>query len=342
MTTGSISIHDRELIIGPHPNVINPIIDGTNATDIPGAEGAADPFIVFLNNKYFMFVEVFGDDGTYISYYESDDGIDWHYGKKLLGDGIDLFSYPLVFQHDSDWYMTPTILYEGKRGDEDFPLYRASSFPNKWELVQNGRITSHAAMDASPFKWNENWYVIAQDREEDGRYGNCRMYFADDLESSNWAEHPESPIVSGPHSMVRGFPMTYNEQGYVDLFIGWEHVDQYRINNLTPSSIDIAKLNKVVRRTGRGWNSLKMHHLDARLLKEGHNLVVADGARWGGRYSVGLYSAIGREEIVWRYLSKQFYKRLILKYVAPAIYPILKKIGIGETIKSSFDSFFEE
>jgi hypothetical protein len=338
---GEYNFNQKNLLVGSHPNVTNPIITGEKADDIQGAEGAADPFITFETGRYYAFVEVFGENGTYISYYTSENGTEWEYGKKVLGDGTDLFSYPLIKKHDSEWYMTPTVLYDGEKGGEDFPLYRSKSFPERWELIEDSRITEHTAMDASPFSWGDKWYVIAQDRETNGRYGNCRLYYSDDLTSSNWEEHPESPLISGPNSMVRGYPVVHSD--YVDLFIGWRHVTQYRIRDLSTQSLELSKENPVVRRGRSGWNDKKMHHMDPRLVEDGHNMIITDGTSWNNDYSVGLYSTAEKEKPRNKFeliLNRGYHRMVIENRVAPYILPILERLGLDERIKTIYHSIF--
>lgn len=342
MALGEYTFDGKRLLIGPHPSVTNPVIDGTEADDIDGSEGAADPFIVYEGGTYYAFVEVFGQDGTYISYYESQDGLEWEYGEKLLGDGVDLFSYPIVKKCGSEWYMTPTILYDGEAGDEDFPLYKAASFPDEWALLEDERITSHTAMDASPFEWDGHWYAVAQDRETDGRYGNCRLYQADDLTASEWTEHPESPIVSGPESMVRGYPIEHPDT--VDLFIGWERVFQYKIEALSPTSIELSKQKPLVQGTWNGWNARKMHHLDARLIGADHNLIIADGRSPDYTYSVGIYAAVEHEEPRTGFnklQTKAFQEKFVHRYVVPHVHPPLKRFGFDRHAKCFYRKYFD-
>jgi hypothetical protein len=341
MAVGEYAFDGKQLAIGPHPNVTNPVFDGTEADDIENPEGAADPFIVFEDGVYYAFVETFGEHGTFISYYESPEGLEWEYGSKILGDGVDMFSYPLVKKHESEWFMTPTVLYDGKRGSEDFPLYRATSFPEKWELVEQKRITDHTAMDASPFEWNGKWYVIAQDRETDGRYGNCRLYYADNFTASDWTEHPESPIVSGPNSMVRGYPIPHSN--HVDVFIGWEQVFQYRIKTLSPRSIHLSKEKALVRETWEGWNARKMHHVDARLL-DNHNLIIADGRAPDYKYSVGIYAAIEQERPkrgLEKARTKTYQQKLLHRHVVPYLLPLLERVGADRYAKAVYRRYFE-
>lgn len=341
MSIGEFSHNRKTLQVGSHPSVTNPVIDGTEADDIDGSEGAADPFIVYRDGTYYAFVEIFNDEGTYISYYTSENGLQWEYGKKILGDGVDWFSYPLVIEHQGEWYMTPTILYEGKKGKEDFPLYKAEQFPNEWRLVDDNRITAHTAMDASPFQWNDNWYAIAQDREENGRYGNCRLYVAEELTSSQWTEHPESPIVSGPESMVRGFPIT--KSNCVDLFIGWEQVTQYRVDSLTPRTLSMSKQKKVVQGTWNGWNEKKMHHLDARLIAQGHNLMITDGTTWDNTYGVGIYTTIENEHpasTVEKLLKKRYQEQILHEHLKPYVKPVLQKTRVKKPIETAYNRYF--
>ena len=91
----------------------------------------ADPFIFRRDDTWHMFFEVLPRDTErgVIARAESTDGREWQYRGMVLGEDFH-FSYPQIFEWEGEIYMIPE-----SAEDLSVRLYRASSFPEKWECV---------------------------------------------------------------------------------------------------------------------------------------------------------------------------------------------------------------
>ncbi len=126
-------------------NVSNPVLTGKDVVDID-AVFVADPFMMFKNGKYSMFFEVMNrktDQGD-IGYAESTDGMHWKYRKIVIDETFHL-SYPYIFEWNNDYYLIPE-----SHQDLSVRVYKALSFPDKWEYIGN-ILSGYPYVDPSIF-----------------------------------------------------------------------------------------------------------------------------------------------------------------------------------------------
>lgn len=93
-----------------------------------GQKWAADPMLVDFEGKTFLFYEAVVGDKGHIEVAKVRDDCTLEEPVTILKDECH-YSYPFVFRHDAQWYMIP----ESSAASE-VRLYRAVSFPDKWEL----------------------------------------------------------------------------------------------------------------------------------------------------------------------------------------------------------------
>src|SRR5215475_12616288 len=88
-------------------------ISARDITDVK-ALFVADPFMIQVNNLWYMFFEVFNapSDKGEIGLAVSRDGIHWDYQSIVLSEPFHI-SYPYVFYAGQDYYMIPET-YEAK------------------------------------------------------------------------------------------------------------------------------------------------------------------------------------------------------------------------------------
>lgn len=95
----------------------------------------ADPFLVDHGGKVWCLYELLkhGEDKGEIFVREFVDG-QWSKGVCVLREDFHL-SYPMIFKHESLWYMIPESAQSGS-----LRLYKAVEFPYKWILVEESLI----------------------------------------------------------------------------------------------------------------------------------------------------------------------------------------------------------
>ena len=112
----------------------------------------ADPMLVDAEDETWLFYEaVCGDHGRIEVAQVLED--------CTLGEPTVVFedachhSYPFVFRHEHAWYMIPET-----SASSQVRLYRASAFPEKWELCQV--LLSEPAVDTTVFERNGQLYLL--------------------------------------------------------------------------------------------------------------------------------------------------------------------------------------
>ena len=149
----------------------------------------ADPFPVQHQGRTFMFVEelFFAENKGRISVLPFDD-TSWSSAECVLEEPYHL-SYPSVFAAGGELFMTPESSAV-RRVD----LYRAVSFPHRWEKV--AELLHAEAADPTILEVDGTWWMFvnlplpgANNDDE------CHLYWADRLEGP-WQPHPLNPIRS--------------------------------------------------------------------------------------------------------------------------------------------------
>jgi hypothetical protein len=108
----------------------------------------ADPFIIKHGGTNYLFFEDYDYDKGSIAFGKlTDEGFE--YGGKVLEGSH--FSFPAVFEHEGEYYMTP------ENGNID--LYKAKNFPYNWEFVE--RIATGHYADPVIFKNGKEWLCFA-------------------------------------------------------------------------------------------------------------------------------------------------------------------------------------
>lgn len=295
----------------PHPDVENPIL---GPEDIPDALASyvADPFVVRRGDTFHMFFEIKDRAGdAYIAHAKSPDGVTYTYDRIILPPSQAQHSYPMVFHHDGEWYMTPSCV-----GDiaGQFRIYQAMEFPYEWELVEIP-LEDQVRIDPTPFEFDGTWYLIFQEVET----FDIVLWYSDRLLEGEWHEHPASPIFSpgSDHDayddedleeMDWGDPRSSEELPIVENvpsgrpLVGEDHVDifyrrtvdgtlhHYRIDELSTDRFNQYELpeSPILRGTNRDeWNGHMMHTVNVLNAQHGdRDIVLVDG--------------LERERYVWR------------------------------------------
>ena len=150
----------------------------------------ADPHVLEVEGRYLVFVEelVFATGKGRIAVLEIDAEGRSTMARVVLEEPHHL-SYPFVFEHEGDHYMVPE---SSARGTVD--LYRATSFPDRWELAEH-LMTDINAVDATLLREGDRWWLFASVTRHRGvGSGQLNLYSSERLTGGTWRLHPASPI----------------------------------------------------------------------------------------------------------------------------------------------------
>jgi hypothetical protein len=257
----SIGIYEGPTLfdLAPGSDTDNPVLTADDVVDIP-AVFVADPFLIFKNEKYFMFFEVLNRKNNQgeIAYAESTDGKKWHYRKVVLREPFHL-SYPYVFEWNGDFYMIPES-YQ----DDSVRLYKALEFPDKWEFAGK-LLTGDQYSDASIFRYQDKWWMFVSDTKSNV----LNLYFSDEL-TKGWRPHAKNPILKSNKHFSRPAGRVIMDKGKLFRFAQDDDPD-YGIQVFAFEIVELSETayadrlvseKPIITKTGTGWNAAGMHHVD--------------------------------------------------------------------------------
>jgi len=265
-------------------DIRNPVLTASDVTDVT-AKFVADPFMLREGGKWYMFFEVWnaynkqGDIGLAAS----DNGTEWRYEKIILDEGFSL-AYPYAFKWNDGYYMVPESVQT-----KTVRLYKATDFPCNWTFIST-LVSGHEFHDPSVFRYDDRWWMfVASGNKND----TLRLYYSDEL-IGPWSEHPESPVVEGDANIARpgGRVLVLGNRiiryGQDDYPTYGNQVRAFRITELTTTTYSEKELEQspVVEASGKGWNGVGMHTVDAHRISEDEWIACVDG--WGDYLTFGL------------------------------------------------------
>lgn len=121
---------------------------------------AADPFLFSHDGEYYVFAELY----DYIARkgvigYCKWNGKRFGHWKAVIKEKYHL-SYPFIFEHDGGIYIMPE-----SGANQSLQLYRAVSFPDKWEKVRTLR-ENVVYGDTTPFCYEQHTFGLTYDLEK--------------------------------------------------------------------------------------------------------------------------------------------------------------------------------
>lgn len=153
----------------------------------------ADPFVVYENKKYYIFLEelMYNTNRGHLSVIEIDKSGKYSKPTRILEKPYHL-SYPSIIKKDKDYFLIP----ESKE-NRTIQLYKCVKFPYKWEFQIN-LMKDIDAVDATLFFYENKWWLFCNIVENRGAssFDELFLFFADKLETNKWTPHPLNPIVS--------------------------------------------------------------------------------------------------------------------------------------------------
>ncbi|HED30301.1 MAG TPA: hypothetical protein ENN50_01145 [Prosthecochloris aestuarii] len=245
--------------LAPPPDVRNPVLTCRNVSDV-ASEFVADPFMIARSDSLYMFFEVLNKESGHgdIGYATSRDARKWQYHRVVLDETYYL-SYPYVFLWDDEYFMIPE-----SHQDLSVKLYRASSFPEKWEYAAT-LLSGYHYVDPSIVRRNDTWWMFVSIPDSDV----LNLYYAKEL-TGPWTPHPMNPIVKFNKHSARPAGRLFDYQGRLyrvaqdDAPTYGIQVFAYEITSLSETYYKErpAASGPLITKTGSGWNAEGMHHID--------------------------------------------------------------------------------
>ena len=149
----------------------NPVLTAADVDDL-AAEFVADPFLFRRDGRWYLFFEALqaGTGRGVIGLAVSDDARSWSYQGVVLQEEFHL-SYPHVFAHGNEVYMTPETLALGC-----VVLYRADPFPERWR--REAELVAGRAADPTRSATTVGGGCSVARRSKDGRHCVCSRQIA--------------------------------------------------------------------------------------------------------------------------------------------------------------------
>tara|TARA_Y200000002_G_C22679553_1_gene663437 strand:+ start:178 stop:1821 length:1644 start_codon:yes stop_codon:yes gene_type:complete len=148
----------------------------------------ADPNLVKINKKYFIFVEDcnINSEKAEIKCYEI---LKDKKSFKEIGSAINEkyhISFPFTFKFKNRLYMSVE-----SSSNKTINIYRNEGMPLNWEIVSQDKFDSKIPVDPIIFYLNNNWWLIFGD---DLSQNEMYIYFSNDPIDGEWKPHKSNPV----------------------------------------------------------------------------------------------------------------------------------------------------
>lgn len=175
---------------GPHKVPLS--FDSFKSITPPKDRFWADPFVIFRNGLYYIFVEEF--------FYESKNGVisvislteegQYSDSKVVLSKDHHL-SYPFLFEEDGEIFMIPETCQNAT-----IELYKCVDFPLKWEL-ESVLIDGIKAVDSTLLKHEGKYWLFTNEKlvENSSNWDVLNIFYSESLLNGEWKRHPENPVI---------------------------------------------------------------------------------------------------------------------------------------------------
>jgi hypothetical protein len=150
----------------------------------------ADPFLYRFNGKTYCFVEDYfysTGRGTISVLEVSGERVE--YIGNALEEKFHL-SFPFIFNYGGQIYMCPET-----SGSKQIRVYKAVSFPLRWELCSIA-IDNISAADSMFFEHAGKWWLLTN-IDRSGLNDHCSelcLFYANSPLDTHWTPHPKNPI----------------------------------------------------------------------------------------------------------------------------------------------------
>lgn len=234
----------------------------------------ADPFMVREADEWLIFFELYhGDPGQGdIALLRSRDLKRWEYDGIVLDESFHL-SFPHIFKADDDYYM----ILESYQANA-VRLYKSVQFPHRWQFVKE--IITGPFIDPAIFYKDGYWWIFASKNNKD-----LWIYYAKNL-MGPWESHPKNPVYDNQAAYARNAgriiqhkndwyrPAQDNSNRYGER-VRWMKIEILNPTEFRERLADVQDQN--LQASGKGWNALGMHQVDAIQISDNQWVAAVDG-----------------------------------------------------------------
>ena len=212
----------------------------------------ADPFFIYDNNTYYLFVELKGQRNADIALFTSANGMDYEYEGIVIDEKFHV-SYPQVFKHKNEIYMLPETKQSG-----NVTLYKAIDFPMKWEisdtLIKNRRLKDATIL------LEKNLMVAVDDHMN-------QLFFESDSLHGEWKESKRFNGRKGNETRPGGRFFKFQNDWYLpvqDRTYGYgSGISIYKLKDSEQTiSLELVEKRFLQEVPEVEWFNRGMHHLD--------------------------------------------------------------------------------
>ncbi len=154
----------------------------------------ADPFVIFNNDTYFIFIEelIYKNGKGTIAVIEMDNNTKYIEPQIILKSDYHM-SYPFIIEDQGIFYMLPET-----EDNNRIELFECIDFPLTWKLKEV-LFNNIRAVDSTILKYNGKYWLFTNIQENEGTFTSddeLFLFYSDSLLNGNWTPHPQNPIVS--------------------------------------------------------------------------------------------------------------------------------------------------
>jgi len=157
----------------------------------------ADPFIVYENRQYYIFIEEVPakTNKGHISFLTIDENENVSIPRKIIEKPYHM-SYPFIFSYNDEYYMIPET-----GANKTIDLYKCVCFPDQWEMMTT-LMDNVCAFDSTLLQKDGKWWLFTtiRESEESASIDELFLFYSADLFSGNWTPHVKNPVVSDVRS----------------------------------------------------------------------------------------------------------------------------------------------
>ena len=212
----------------------------------------ADPFFIYEDDTYYLFVELKGKDNADIALFVSVNGMDYEYEGVVLDEDFHV-SYPQVFRHKNEIYMLPETNQSG-----NVLLYKAIDFPTKWEVIDT--LISNRRLKDPTILLEKNLMVAVDDHMN-------QFFFESDSLRGEWKESKRFDGRKGNETRPGGRFFKFQNDWYLplqDRTYGYgSGISIYKLKDSDEAlSLKLSEKRFLREVPEVKWFNRGMHHLD--------------------------------------------------------------------------------
>ena len=160
--------------------------------DSPDDRFWADPFFIFQDNYYYIFIEekFFEKPHGHISVIQIDSNGNFIQTKKIIEQPYHL-SFPFIFKFEDTFFMIPES-HQKKTID----VFKCVNFPYEWEFYSS-IMTDVDAVDTIIYPYEKKWWLFTSIKNSTFSQRNgLQIFYSDNPLTNSWIPHPKNPVIN--------------------------------------------------------------------------------------------------------------------------------------------------